>query len=78
MSIFVVVQWRKQDKATVGLGLSQSMVDVQAVLEPDDIPPAMAITAFMESIGGSVAISVAQSVFRSQLVKNYGSGSSPG
>ncbi|KAF7626774.1 putative MFS toxin efflux pump [Aspergillus flavus] len=54
----------------LGIGLSQPMVVVQAVLEPDDIPLAIAITAFMESLGGSVAISVAQSVFRSQLVKN--------
>ncbi|KNG88359.1 putative MFS multidrug transporter [Aspergillus nomiae NRRL 13137] len=54
----------------LGIGLSQPMVVVQTVLEPDDIPLAIAITAFMESLGGSVAISVAQSVFRSQLVKH--------
>lgn len=53
----------------IGLGLSQPLVAVQAVLTPEIVPHAIAIVIFMDSIGGSIAISMAENVFRSYLIK---------
>ncbi|TDL27600.1 putative major facilitator superfamily transporter [Rickenella mellea] len=44
-------------------------IAVQVVLSPTDIPSGNAIVIFFNSLGGSVAISIAQNIFATNLVK---------
>ncbi|CAI7643313.1 unnamed protein product [Penicillium pancosmium] len=53
----------------LGLGMSQAIVAVQAAMSPIDIPRALAIVTFMQALGGSVSVSVAQNVLRNQLLQ---------
>lgn len=52
----------------LGLGMSQAIVAVQAAMSPIDIPRALAFVTFMQALGGSVSVSVAQNVLRNQLL----------
>lgn len=54
----------------LGLGMSQPMIVVQAVLPPIDVPTGTAIITFMQSIGGALFIAVAQNVFNNMLLCN--------
>jgi hypothetical protein len=53
----------------LGLGLSQPIVVIQASIPLVEIPSAIAIVTFMQSMGGSVSVSVAQNVFRNELLR---------
>ncbi|KAJ5358373.1 uncharacterized protein N7496_010786 [Penicillium cataractarum] len=54
----------------VGCGLQQIMVAVQASLPVADVSVGTAIMMFSQSLGGAVFLSVAQSIFQSQLISN--------
>jgi hypothetical protein len=56
--------------AGVGLGMQQTMVAIQASLPDPDIPIGTAIMMFSQTLGGSLFIAVAQTVFQNQLVAN--------
>ncbi|OGM49400.1 MFS toxin efflux pump [Aspergillus bombycis] len=56
--------------AGVGCGLQQPMVAVQGALPPADLPLATVIVVFMQTIGGSIFMSVGQNVFQNQLLRN--------
>lgn len=54
----------------IGLGLQQPLMAVQAVLNMADMPTGTAIVVFAQTLGGSLFVSVGQSVFTNQLVKS--------
>ncbi|KAK8125837.1 uncharacterized protein PG998_001596 [Apiospora kogelbergensis] len=54
----------------VGLGMQQPLMAVQAVLSMADVPTGTAIVVFSQTVGGSLFISVGQSIFTNQLVKS--------
>ncbi|KAK8055147.1 hypothetical protein PG993_000374 [Apiospora rasikravindrae] len=54
----------------VGLGMQQPLMAVQAVLNMADVPTGTAIIVFAQTLGGSLFVSVGQSVFTNQLVKS--------
>lgn len=56
----------------VGLGMQQPLMAVQAVLNMADVPTGTAIVVFAQTLGGSLFVSVGQSVFTNQLVKSLG------
>lgn len=53
----------------VGVGFQLSVLVVQAVLPPEDIPVGTACVQFFQSFGGAIFIAVAQTVFQNGLVK---------
>ncbi|KAK4896161.1 hypothetical protein LTR49_028190, partial [Elasticomyces elasticus] len=62
----------------VGLGLQQTLVAVQTVLPPADIPIGTAIISFSQTFGGALSISNAQNVFTNRLVRNTIAAAVPG
>lgn len=54
----------------VGLGMQQPLMAVQAVLNMADVPTGTAIIVFAQTLGGSLFISVGQSVFTNQLIRS--------
>ncbi|KAJ7137174.1 putative efflux pump antibiotic resistance protein [Mycena epipterygia] len=52
----------------VGAGIQQPLMVAQAVLKPADVPIGTSLVLFMQTLGGSVFVSVAQNVFRSRLL----------
>ncbi|PWY93640.1 putative efflux pump antibiotic resistance protein [Aspergillus sclerotioniger CBS 115572] len=54
----------------IGVGWQQPIVAVQTVVGMEDVPTATAILSFAQTIGGSLFISVAQSVFSSRLTQD--------
>ncbi|KAK8137910.1 major facilitator superfamily transporter [Apiospora sp. TS-2023a] len=54
----------------VGLGFQQPLMAVQAVLNMADVPTGTSIIVFAQTLGGSLFVSVGQSVFTNQLVKS--------
>lgn len=54
--------------AGIGLGMQQPLMAVQAVLSTRDLPTGTAVIIFTQTIGGSLFVSVAQSVFGNKLV----------
>ncbi|RDW70946.1 putative HC-toxin efflux carrier [Coleophoma cylindrospora] len=54
--------------AGMGLGLEQSLIAVQAIVDPADIPAGTALMVFTQSFGGTVFISAAQNLFEKHLI----------
>ncbi|KAL4862414.1 hypothetical protein BDV12DRAFT_207219 [Aspergillus spectabilis] len=54
----------------LGAGVTQPMLAAQVAVPPADIPSATVIVMFMQSMGGALLISVAQSVFHNILLQN--------
>ncbi|KAJ7495595.1 putative efflux pump antibiotic resistance protein [Mycena latifolia] len=52
----------------VGAGIQQPLLVAQAVLDPVDVPVGTSLILFVQTLGGSVFISVGQNVFRSKLL----------
>lgn len=55
--------------AGIGLGLQQPLMAVQTVLGARDMPTGTAVIVFMQTIGGSLFVSVAENVFNNKLVQ---------
>ncbi|KAJ7679255.1 major facilitator superfamily domain-containing protein [Mycena polygramma] len=51
-----------------GAGMNQPVMAAQAVLDLKDVPTGTALIMFLQSIGGSVFVSIAQNVFENKLV----------
>lgn len=54
--------------AGMGFGMQQPLMAMQAVLSNKDLPTGTAIIVFMQTIGGSLFVSVAENVFNNKLV----------
>ncbi|KAJ4420415.1 hypothetical protein N0V82_004404 [Gnomoniopsis sp. IMI 355080] len=54
--------------AGMGFGMQQPLMAMQAVLSNKDLPTGTAIIVFMQTIGGSLFVSVGQNVFNNKLV----------
>ncbi|KAJ6519344.1 major facilitator superfamily domain-containing protein [Mycena sanguinolenta] len=52
----------------LGIGMQTPLIAVQTVLDLKDVPVGTAINVFLQSLGGSLFISVAQSVFQNKLI----------
>lgn len=48
--------------------MNQPVMAVQAVLDLKDVPTGTALVLFLQSIGGSVFVSIAQNVFENKLI----------
>jgi hypothetical protein len=53
----------------MGCGLVQGVVAVQAALPPHDVPSGTVILMFMQTMGGAVFVSAAQSLFHNKLLE---------
>ncbi|KAI1428104.1 putative efflux pump [Xylaria sp. FL1777] len=53
----------------VGASLQQPLIAVQTVLSIDDVPVGTSLIAFMQTLGGSLFVSVGNSVFNNKLVE---------
>lgn len=54
----------------LGLGMQQPLIAVQACLSTEDVATGTAIVIFAQTIGGSIFLLVAQSVFNNRLLGN--------
>lgn len=54
----------------IGIGIQQSVIAIQTVVPPENLPNATAILMFMQTLGGTLFISVAQTVFHTSLLHN--------
>ena len=54
----------------IGCGFQTSTLPAQNVLPRTDVPLGMALTFFMQQLGGSVFLAVSQNIFASNLVDN--------
>lgn len=54
--------------AGMGFGMQQPLMALQATLNNKDLPTGTAINVFMQTIGGSLFVSVGQNVFNNKLV----------
>ena len=54
----------------VGIGMQQSLIAVQAVLDIKDVPTGTSVLIFAQTFGGALFISVAQNVFTNRLASN--------
>lgn len=52
----------------VGFGMQQPMMAVQTALDIKDIPTGSSVVIFLQTLGGALFVSVAQSIFTNQLV----------
>lgn len=52
-----------------GMGFQIPYTAVQVVLSPEDLPTGNALIVFFQTLGGGLAVSIAQNVFISSLVK---------
>lgn len=55
--------------AGLGMGLQQSLMAVQTVLEITDVSVGTALMVFMQTLGGALFVSIAQNVFANKLVQ---------
>lgn len=53
-----------------GLGIQQSAMAAQNVLEMVDVPVGVVVVVFAQSIGGALAIAVANNLFVNKLIKS--------
>jgi MFS family permease len=53
-----------------GMGSRQPLVAVQAVLDIKDVPSGTSIVILVQTLGGTIFVSIAQSLFSNQLVKS--------
>ncbi|KAJ7735132.1 MFS multidrug transporter [Mycena maculata] len=51
-----------------GLGMNQPVMAVQAVLDLKDVPTGTALIMFLQTMGGSVFVSIAQNIWENKLV----------
>lgn len=51
----------------VGMGLQQTLMAVQTVLDLDDVPTGTAVIIFVQTLGGALFVSIAQNVFTNRL-----------
>ncbi|EWC44372.1 hypothetical protein DRE_01198 [Drechslerella stenobrocha 248] len=56
----------------IGMGMQQPLIAVQTVLPSRDIATGTAVIIFSQTLGGALAVSIAQNVFNNQLIKNLG------
>ncbi|KAH8816906.1 major facilitator superfamily domain-containing protein [Xylogone sp. PMI_703] len=54
----------------IGAGMQVCFVVVQAALPPADIPVAMALVVFAQTLGGAIFVSVSDNIFSNLLIKN--------
>ena len=54
----------------VGIGMQQSLIAAQAVLDIKDVPTGTSVLIFAQTFGGALFISVAQNVFTNRLASN--------
>ncbi|TLD14706.1 hypothetical protein PspLS_11089 [Pyricularia sp. CBS 133598] len=54
--------------AGVGFGMQQPVIAVQAVLDIDDVPMGTSIIVFVQSLGGAIFVSIAETIFVNRLV----------
>ncbi|KAL9613423.1 MAG: hypothetical protein Q9167_002021 [Letrouitia subvulpina] len=54
----------------IGLGMQQSGMAAQRVLDKDDVPIGVSLMFFAQSLGGAIFLSAAQNVFSSHLISN--------
>ncbi|KAJ7499722.1 major facilitator superfamily domain-containing protein [Mycena latifolia] len=52
-----------------GAGMNQPVMAAQAVLDIKDVPTGTALIMFLQTMGGSVFVSVAQNIFQNELVR---------
>lgn len=52
-----------------GAGMNQPVMAAQAVLNIKDVPTGTALIMFLQTMGGSVFVSVAQNIFQNELVR---------
>lgn len=60
-----------------GLGFQQPLVATQTAFSPAQLPAALVVVAFMQTLGGIVAVSAAQNVFSNRLLADI-RGAAPG
>ncbi|KAL7911483.1 MFS multidrug transporter [Trichoderma velutinum] len=56
--------------AGVGMGMQQPLMAIQNVLDIKDIPTGTSMITFLQTLGGALFVSVAQSVFTNQLLQS--------
>nr|AEX31648.1 MFS multidrug transporter [Trichoderma lixii] len=56
--------------AGVGMGMQQPLMAIQNVLDIRDIPTGTSMVTFLQTLGGALFVSVAQSVFTNQLLRS--------
>ncbi|KAI0137054.1 putative efflux pump [Xylariales sp. AK1849] len=56
--------------AGVGLGMQQPLMAVQTALDIKDVPTGTSVIVFLQTLGGALFVSVAQSIFTNQLVES--------
>jgi MFS family permease len=54
----------------IGSAMQQGLLAVQTVLPIKDIPTGTALIIFAQTLGGAIAITIGQSIFSKQLIKN--------
>ncbi|KAL8661130.1 MAG: hypothetical protein Q9202_005892 [Teloschistes flavicans] len=54
----------------IGLGMQQSGMAAQRVLDKDDVPTGVSLMFFAQSLGGAIFLSAAQNVLSSHLISN--------
>ncbi|KAL8719645.1 MAG: hypothetical protein Q9225_003367 [Loekoesia sp. 1 TL-2023] len=57
----------------IGLGMQQSGMAAQRVLDKDDVPTGVSLMFFAQSLGGAIFLSAAQNVLSSHLISNISS-----
>ncbi|KAK3319952.1 major facilitator superfamily domain-containing protein [Cercophora scortea] len=56
--------------AGIGFGQQQSLMAVQTVLDLVDVPTGTSIVVLFQTLGGSLAVSIAQNIFSNRLIIN--------
>ncbi|KAK7981304.1 hypothetical protein PG988_003542 [Apiospora saccharicola] len=56
--------------AGVGMGMQQPLMAIQNALELKDVATGTSIITFLQTLGGAIFVSVAQSVFTNQLIQS--------
>ncbi|ELQ38029.1 major facilitator superfamily transporter [Pyricularia oryzae Y34] len=54
--------------AGVGFGMQQPVIAVQTVLDIEDVPMGTSVIVFVQSLGGAIFVSIAESIFVNKLV----------
>jgi len=54
----------------IGFGMQQPLIAVQTVLNIKDVPIGTSVIIFVQTLGGALFVSVAQSIFSNKLVEN--------
>lgn len=54
----------------IGLGMLQSYIATQTVLDKADLPTGLTFIVFAQSLGSTISISTAQNIFTNRLISN--------